>query len=106
MTMANITRRDAVKISAGAAIIGGAVSPRTANAADLAGQTGEPTASIQHFGITEPDGGKPFTSVARSSASRRFATISSICAASAPIPPISATSRIRQSRSSTGSTGS
>jgi enamine deaminase RidA (YjgF/YER057c/UK114 family) len=64
MTMANITRRDAVKISAGAAIIGGAVSPRTANAADLVGQTGEPTASMQHFGITEPDGGKPFTSVA------------------------------------------
>jgi enamine deaminase RidA (YjgF/YER057c/UK114 family) len=49
----------------GAAIIGGAVPLRIANAANPAGQSvaQEPTMSIQRLGITEPASGKPFTEV-------------------------------------------
>jgi enamine deaminase RidA (YjgF/YER057c/UK114 family) len=64
--MVSITRRDAVKLSAGAAVAGGALPLRLANAANPAGQnvTGEPTVSIERLGIIGPASGKPFTDVA------------------------------------------
>jgi enamine deaminase RidA (YjgF/YER057c/UK114 family) len=64
--MADITRRDLLKVSVGAALARGTLSFPMANAADLAGQSvkGESIMSIERYGITEPAGDIPIISLA------------------------------------------
>jgi enamine deaminase RidA (YjgF/YER057c/UK114 family) len=64
--MAEITRRDALNISAGAAIANGVALPGLANAANLpeANKQGASTMDIERIGITEATGDIPIISIA------------------------------------------
>jgi enamine deaminase RidA (YjgF/YER057c/UK114 family) len=63
--MPDITRRDIVSISAGAAVAGSTSSSRIANAAEFLGRSvsGEPNMAIQRYLIQEPTSGAAFISV-------------------------------------------